>query len=456
MNIVVEDKAIIAKEDNDCIGLSSQTVRVRTTIHTKPNSVTLTQSNYIMGRNQHSNKLWGRWKQSALASMFRTSTGKIAFLHRNDKGRPYGGDVAISAVGAATRVPEFRAAVEDFGIRSYSDIYPALGVFADGNDTVEFSDLSMALIRLCQPRGHGLHRKRRDFGFLHTDDPRELVSRASRMPYRKDVARAIREKNLTQIDVISYAGTIDSSWAADFIRSLNGQEYAWGMEWVPHVSQFYDQGFISRDTYRKMVIDRSGMTDSIYIRDSIRMARQLLTPAESRRMFKGNDISAVHQILVDMTNAQKDQHLTKAIVYSEPIKEIDGMQIGDYTIALAKTGAEVKNWGQVQNHCIGSYAEDSYGRYVHAAVMQGDKMVANFQLSHGYDYQNITGLKMTQIYGYGNSTFAGAGAIHKHLVDNGNIVDSRVSGIPTPPRIVANDGGAIQAARLQHNNLVLR
>lgn len=459
--VIIEDRVLIDKENNDLIGRHSEVVRTRATVHTKPNSVTVSYSQYRMGRNKHSDKLWGRWQSNGLSSIYRTSTGKIAFLARSDKNRPHGGAVAMNAVAAAMAHPEFAAAVEEFGVRGYSDVYPALGIFADAGDRVNFRDLSGIVTSAYeqQPVGPFSPKTRRRFDMLHTDDPRGLISLATGLPYRKDIARAIREKSISQFGLLRFAKAMDPSWAADFITSLDKSETTWGNNWIGRALDLYKRDFISKDTYRKMTIEgRKDVSLSIvplYAADAFRMAGQVLTARESRRMFKENSLVEIHDILTEMVNAKTDERLSRPIEYSEHMQEIDGMQVGEYTISLAKTASEVKNWGRVQNHCIGSYAEESYtGRYIHAAVMEGDKMVANFQLSGRRlsPWDDKASVVMSQIYGYGNSLFAGAEEVHKHLVEKGYIGDTPVAGIPGRMSNIIADG-VIRGNRIQANDI---
>lgn len=420
------------------------TVRSRSNVYVKDNAVTHIVSCMKMGLNKHSGKRYARWENDSLVSVRRTSTGKVAVLIRSGA-KVYGGFGTPFTLGTADEETAFKDALKnELGVGTVADIYPAARIFDFANGDIDFSYarlLNAAVSNMAYRRRANSHRSitnravsRTVAKILYNDDPREMVSLLTGHEYRKDIARAMRTVGINHIGEMKHLKGIEPNMVAPILSMANENNYGnYFLRGQSLLHLMLKDEQISRQRYLKLITDPAA--GSVFVYDLRRMLTTELSLAESREFMRNRDIRTAHDELAEIINERKHAHLNKAIEYTPEVVSIDGAQVGDYTIALAKDGTQIRTWGREQGHCIGSYADDAYNRgAVLAAVMQGDKMVANFHLSKTFTANPFHDTyRLTQIYAKHNAMFDGAQAVHDFLVEQGVIVPSQqAGGMPRP------------------------
>lgn len=438
-------------------------VRRRVTLYVKENSVTHSVSSYMMGRRRDNGKVFARWDKGRMFVIRRTSSGRFAFMTREGD-KVYGGIRHYSVPSTFSYDDDFvaawKSAVANLGASTMGDVYPALRHFQKFSGS-DFDGLAMSHIL------NGIEEQARKdtgwrtnflsfavkgrqkqstadrkvsrmvYGALHNDDPRQMIHLLTGQPYRKDIARAMRDVPLEGIMHGVNMQGIEPDMVARILNRENIYERP-NYKRRRELYRLFDAGNISRHTLNRLM-DAPMTCGHHTVYDLHRMLNAQMTKAEARAFMRNRDIDDAHDELATQAAIRKNAKFVKPIEYNNVISRVNGAKVKnndldvEYTIRLAKDGVEIQKWGTQQGHCIGSYATDSYERgAILAGVFEGDKMVANFHLdvAVGAD-PDKTIYRMRQIYAKYNQKFISAMEIHDFLVAAGVMLPSpNAGGLP--------------------------
>lgn len=380
---VYSQTTILPADSVDLAPSEALITRTKWSVFSSPRGVSLVSSSFLRGSHYRSGKTWARWKADRKYTVFMSANGKIMFSHWDSKLRYCvpAGPVMVSRILAAIEPSDstdpmsmyakacaaFRAEVKrQYGIDYWQDAFPMTKAY-------ELSSYEQ------MPKGlRGAFRVQDVQSFT-----KELFGKTR---YRKDLVKAVAQADVSGVALaLQFRGLVPVDW---IIRLLL---------LYPRTARRYSN------------LDYSGLRPLLKRLDprSLRYLTQhraepyMLTELSrwAIRIGRRRDLA----LLVRSWDELHDQiggtgrpeyvWRNEQIPQTKFAKKLDGLSTeSGLRIVTPSETATLNNWSEVMGNCIRGYSGSAVaGRLTLVGVYQGDKLVANLEITNSGRLNQLLG-----------------------------------------------------------------
>jgi len=363
-------------DDPTTLGPGKTVIKISHSLWEGDNKIGATQSHRITGLNKTSGKRWFRWEMAGGVYVYRSE--KTGFFYTKETSSKRW----TSSVFLPDQITDdlMEVFAEKWGERpTFDSLYPMA-------DNYRFNK---PWNRMTSDYG---------LGWLRYPDAMSLtVAMFGKTRYRKDLVKSVAEATWESVLIArQFRGLVPIDWIINFLR-INER----GAQEVP-IRRSYGQTnvdvrrqLLALDprSYRALLRRNLFENDEWYnLSDAARAVNHPLAPRADAVHGRVRNWKEFHDLYVVRMNHAYQAPIEHRfdIPQTDIAKSIDGQMIGNLEIRTPKSVDDIRSWGEFMHNCIGSYdyivARDNATSTV-AAVMDGDKVLANLEVKNGHLHQ---------------------------------------------------------------------